>query len=244
MDARPVVGRHVRTRGRPEPHIVVEVRGNRLDRRVTTGLVAANANLDALDVADAAVRHELAHKVELRLAALPGTDLHHAVPHLREIRDDAALGDRLGERLLQPDVLARGERRARDEGVPVVGDADLDGVDGRIEQHVVVVGVGLDGIVRILLVEVLHELDTVREALRVEVADRGDAAEVPVLGDERHVHRRGDASDADDADVDFLVRGERAHAAGAAGEDERNRERRGGAEELTTTEFHVLLLDD
>ena len=82
------------------------------------------------------------------------------------------------------------------------------------------------------------------EALGVEVADRRDPAEVPVLRGERHVHRRRDAADADDADVDLLVRGERAHTAGAAGEDERNRERRGGAEELTTTEFHVLLLDD
>ena len=244
MDARLVVGRLLVRRA--EPHLVVEVGGHGLDFRRAARLVAAAADLDAHDVADAPVQREFAHAVELHHAALPRAHLHHAVLELREVRDDAALGDRLRERLLQPDVLALRERGTGDERVPVVGEADLHGVDGRIVQQVVVVGERLDGrllLLRQLLVPLLDEVHAMREALGVEVADRREAAEVRVLDRERDVHRGGDAADADHAHVDFFVGGVLAHVQPrAAGEDEREGGGRGGAEELATVDVHWCIL--
>ena len=104
-------------------------------------------------------------------------------------------------------MLALRERGAGDERVPVVGQADLDGVDGRVVDDVMVVRVRLDGGVRLarqLLVLLLDEVHAVREALGVEVAHRRKAAKVRVLDRERDVHRGRDAADADHAHVDLL----------------------------------------
>ena len=166
VDARLVVGRLL-VRG-AEPHLVVEVGGHGLDRGGAARLVASAAHLDAHDVADAPVERQLADTVELHHATLPRAHLHHAVLHLGEVGDDAALGDRLGERLLQPDVLALRERGAGDESVPVVGQADLDGVDGRVVDEIMVVRKRLDR--GFLLLEkfpvlLLDEVDSVRETL-------------------------------------------------------------------------------
>ena len=139
-------------------------------------------------------------------------------------------------------MLALRERGAGDERVPVVGETDLDGVDGRVVDDVMVVRIRLDGgtrLARQFLVLLLDEVDAVRKALGVEVAHRRETAKVRVLDRERNVHRGGDAADADHAHVDFLVGKELAYVQPAVcGEDEREGGGRGSAEELATVDVH------
>ena len=115
VSARPVV-RHRRIR-RAEPGGVVERLRHRLRRRTAAGLVEADADLDARDAPEASVADELDDLAELRTRTLPGTDLDDETELRCEISHDTTFLNRLRERLLQIQMLARQKTLRRDQGV-------------------------------------------------------------------------------------------------------------------------------
>ena len=90
---------------------------------------AGKTDFHVRDVADEAVANDFRGLVELRERALPRTGLPDDVVLLHGPDDGLLFGDGAGERLLAVNVfLARGGFGG-DDGVPVIGNGDHDGVD-------------------------------------------------------------------------------------------------------------------
>ena len=209
MAARLVVrSRRIR---RAKPGLVVEVRRHRLGRGAAAGLVEADAHLNALHLADHALAHGAADGLELAPGTLLRADLQDGAELLRQVRQDAALLNRLRKWLLQPDGLAGAYRSRRDERVPEVRQADHHGVDvGACAQFLVVVVHPDDGSVAIGLLNLGLR---VRRALRVEVADGDDAGDVGALEHPRYLEGVRDPTAADSGNVYLAVGAEAARAA-------------------------------
>src|SRR5574344_517770 len=203
----PVIGyRRVR---RTEPRVVIKARGDGLRRAVAAGLVAADADFDTGDLAETPVADELDDLAELRTGTLPRADLDDKSLHRRDVGDNATFLNRLGERLLQVNVLAREEAVRRNDRMLVVGYADEDGVNGRIEEQLLVILVRLDRLDDALLgILLLDHLLAVFGADEVVVGDGGDDAPLRELLHARHVHRVRNAPVANDTDVDLAVHDE------------------------------------
>ena len=137
-------------RGRPEPEVPVQAFGHIDLGDGVAGGVAADARLDLLDLADAAVPHQLAGEAEFaaELAALLAADLENPAGVLGDLDHGLALVDGEGERLLAVDVLLFAHGLDGDEGVPVVGHGDGDGVDVRVVQQLseVLVALGVEAV--------------------------------------------------------------------------------------------------
>ena len=87
------------------------------------------ADFNVGDVADEAVANDFGGLVELRKRTLPRSGLPDDVVLVDRANDGLLFGDGAGERLFAVDVfLARGGFGG-DDGVPVIGDGDHDGVD-------------------------------------------------------------------------------------------------------------------
>jgi hypothetical protein len=130
----------VHQRARPQPHIPVQPRRDWGDAE-GAAWVAADATLDAADLADAAVADQLSGQAEAAvvLGALLAAGLQDAAGLPGYPHQLLALVDRQGQRLLQVHVLAASHRLDGDEGVPVVGGGDGDGLDVAVLQQAAVV---------------------------------------------------------------------------------------------------------
>ena len=91
------------------------------------------------DVADEAVADDLRGLVKLRKRALPGARLPDDVVLLHGADDGLLFGDGAGQRLFAVDVLLARCGFGGDDGVPVIGDGDHDGVDIVARKHLAVV---------------------------------------------------------------------------------------------------------
>ena len=215
-----LVVRHRRIR-RAKPRLVVKVRRNRLRTPVAAGFVYAESDLDALDIADDAFAHGTADSLELPPRALMRADLHDGVVLLGKIREEAALLDRLRERLLQPDRLAGADGGSRDERVPEVRNRNHHRVDvlACADFLVVLVNANLRAVGIVFLYLVGH----VFRALRVEIADGYETGDILASKNARHLKRVGNPSTADYGHVNLPVRAE---TVAASAEEHRSRARR------------------
>ena len=100
---------------------------------------AGQADFDVRDVADEAVADDLGRFVEWRERALPGAGLPDDVVLMHGADDGLLLGDGAGEWLFAVDVFFARGGFSGDDGVPVIGDGDHDGVDVVARDHLAVV---------------------------------------------------------------------------------------------------------
>ncbi len=131
---------------RAEPDVVLESFGHRLGLLVVAGLgvvgpAAGQADADRAQVADPAVAHQLAGAAEPPVRTLLAAGLENDVRLVDRVAHRAALGDRERQRLLAVDVLLGLAGLDDHDRVPVVGSADLDGVDIRRPEDLAKIGV-------------------------------------------------------------------------------------------------------
>ena len=118
----------------------------------------------------------------------------------------------------------------------MVGSADEYGIDGRILQHLVVVGVSCHLLFDAALgVFLLDDAFSVVQALGIDIAHGGEAAEVCILEKAWHIHGVRNAPVADDGEICAAIGSESADA--SRRKDKRRREG-GGTKELTAVDFH------
>src|SRR5262245_24937999 len=135
-----------------EPEVVVQLR-----RRVAVGhgrageVDAGDADLDGGDLAELAVADQLAGLAELLGGALLAAGLDDAVVLAGCLDHRPPLGDGQAERLLAVDVLAGLAGVDGDQGVPVVGHGDDDGIDVLAVEQLAVVADGERGLAGLLL---------------------------------------------------------------------------------------------
>ena len=99
-------------------------------------VAAGDRDESARDLAAVAVEGEHLGEDVVGVAAPLVAGLERDARLLRDLRHRLALGDGERHRLLAEDVLAGLHRGDGDDGVPVVGRADADGVDRRVVHHV------------------------------------------------------------------------------------------------------------
>ena len=168
---------------------------------------AGQADFNVGDVADEAVANDFGCFVELRNGTLPRSGLPDDVVLVHGANDGLLFGDSAGERLFAVDVfLARGGFGG-DDGVPVIGDGDHDGVDVVTRDDLAVVVDG--GAVLVAIVGV----DGVDGGLQVIFLDIAGGNNLAIIEAEKCLGVGGSHhAPADDADGDALVC---RHAAGA-----------------------------
>ena len=123
---------------RAQPEVEVQVVGHRHLGQVEGLWRIAHAAPDLLDVAQCTGAHQLDGGDELLAAALLATHLQDAVVSTHGTLYGQSLGDGIGQRLLQIDVLAGLERMDGHEGMPVVGRGNLDGIDILTLEHTLI----------------------------------------------------------------------------------------------------------
>ena len=214
------------------------MRGDGLLGIVGRGRIDGQTDLDAREMTDATAADKLARFAKLFVRApraLLTADLKNAAG-LRDLgREHHALGVRHRERLLEINIVVRAQRRDRDLGVLVVGQADHDSVDVFSREQFVIISVNVDRRLGRFRggEETLDVGLAARRAARVEVAHGDDIGEARVR-DAGHVVPLTDAAAADVADANAIAR-----RVGAE-EPRRNNERRddsgdgGGANEIAT----------
>jgi len=89
-----------------QPHVVVQVGRDGHFGFLRPGGIFRQPDEDLLDLADAAVAHQLAGQAELRFGALLAAKLQDAARAADRVGHQPALGNRQRGRLLQIDVLA------------------------------------------------------------------------------------------------------------------------------------------
>ena len=206
--------------GRTEPHVVVELRGYGLGLEV----VAADPEELPREARGAGDRHlerpaqqpavdeflqrldGRAQTVEGVLEAEPRVEPEDAVVAPHGLDDALALADGARHGLLAPDVLAGARRLDGHDAVPVRRRGDVDDVDVRVGDQVAEVGVGLQGLTKLLLAQ----LDAALEVTAVDVAHRHQPA---LLGAGEVVAALADAAHADDALGELVARGDEVRAA-------------------------------
>ena len=103
-----------------EPHVVVQIGRHGHFPRVAAGRVHREADLDGVQLADAAVADQFAGDAELGGGALLAADLEDALLCPDDVADRAALGEGHGKRFLDVDIFA-GQRACDDQfGVPML----------------------------------------------------------------------------------------------------------------------------
>src|SRR5262245_5321684 len=160
-----------------EPEVPVGPWRHRLLGQVARDGRVADADVDRLHLANAAVAHALRCLAEHAavFAALLAAGLENDLRFLDLVHNDAALGDIVRQRLFAVNVLAgAGSVDARD-GVPVIGRCDHDGINVLAGQQVAEVIVSLAALVRALAflsrVAILHVLSGALPPLRDYIAD-------------------------------------------------------------------------
>ena len=129
-------------RGRlTEPHVVVKSGGNRHWRLVAARRIAGQTHLHALEIADAAIAHQLGCVAELHRRALLAADLENPPRSLHRVAQRAALRNGERGRFLQVDVLARAHRVNANQRMPVIRRADDHRIDVLVRQKFVIVRV-------------------------------------------------------------------------------------------------------
>ena len=98
-----------------DPHVPVQSRFHRFLRQIAGDARAAEAALDALDLADDAVLHQFAGDAELLVRPLHRAGLQHALVGVHRLDDLDRLVNVVGQRLLAVDVLARPQGGQRNE---------------------------------------------------------------------------------------------------------------------------------
>ena len=228
--------------GRALPHIPclgahpLRERGARLAASVAHPVVAAgDRDESARDLPAVAVEREHLGEDVVGVAAPLVARLERDARLLRHARHRLALGDRERHRLLAEHVLAGLHRGDGDDGVPVVGRADADGVDRRVVHHVAPVEHLAAGLVAVMGVDLVLDdrgaahvarhlgvvLDVALEEVRlrgalrlrpVEIAGRDlhhvahhGHAAAGILQEAGHVRALRDYAAADDAHVHLLV---------------------------------------
>ena len=229
-------------RGGTEPPVVVDALG-----RLAVGHVGhrgqpvhVGPRAHAADAPERPAVHELDGLGPVRPAALPLPALHDPAVVAGGGGHDLALVDRVGQRLLDVDVLAGGAGVDQLQAVPVVGGAD----DHRVEVVVLEQGpvVGVEG--RPLAAHRLEVAGPALEHARVDVA-QGRAFD-PRLAQQRADVREPHAVDADGADHDPIARGGRLPARGVGGRRPQGGARAhgaggGGLEEAASRQAHGTL---
>ena len=213
---------------RADPEFVVEVRRRGGERFLPEGpgeivVSGGQADLDPLDLADAAVADELRGLVEVLDRTLPRPRLPDAAVALDGVAESPALAQVVGQRLLAVDVEPGAQGRDGQDGVPVVGDGDGDGVEVLAEVELPEIVVSRAGLVAVLLVD--HVLGH-GQRLLVEVAD-GDPLDLGLLEEARHVSRPHHA-EADAGHDDPVRRRDGAVLAQGRGLDDRREPGDGG----------------
>ena len=190
-------------RGRPQPHVPVEFLGRLdfLDR--SAGRVAADAALDARDLADATGANHIGREAELRhLAALLAPGLEHLLRLLHGLLEEQGFLDGQRQRLLAVHVLALAKGFERDQRVPVIGDRDDHRVHVLAGHHFAVVLVAFD--VEAVLLHLGHGSS---EVAGVHIADGGevDVLEAAGFADEGVRAAGRIRADPDDGHVQLAV---------------------------------------
>jgi hypothetical protein len=134
----------------PQPHVPIQTggrvaRGRRADavrRHVVDAVGLGHGHL-----ADVAPAHAFRELAEMRTGTPVGAHLHHPLRFVCHPDHPAAFLQRVGEGLLDVDVLARPARVDGLEGVPVVRRGDEDRVDVLVVEKLAVVARG-DGLAR------------------------------------------------------------------------------------------------
>ena len=232
---------------RAHPHVVVQVLRYRHRLGLARAVVGGHADLDGLQRAEHVVADEFARLAEV-----------HARPLLRARLEDhlvladggdelLALDDRVGQRLLDVDVLARVGGRDGDDCMLVVGRGDRHAVDVLAGQQLAVVAIHLDGgelaRAQLLGVDLLDLGLGGGRTFRVDVADGYHAGVRRQAAVDRFLHvAASHAPIADAADQHRVAR--RVLTEDGAGDNRRRRNGCGGElHGVTTTdllagEFH------
>lgn len=131
-------------------------------------MALGQADFDPEDLPDPAVADKLAGAVEIVHRPLPASRLPDAVVAFDRVAESAALGQAVGEGLFAVDIEAGAGGRDGEDGMPVVGHGDRDGVE-------VAAGIKLPKIrvSRAVFVPILLVNDILRflEMLLVDIAD-------------------------------------------------------------------------
>ena len=156
-----------------DPEIVVELGRRRRDGLLAEGLgeivvTVRQADLDAPDFSQTAVPDKLGGAVEVLDRALPGAGLPDPAVALDGLAHGAALAELVEEGLLAVDVEPGPGGGDGQDGVPVVGHGDRDGVEVAAEQELAEIVVG--GAIRVAVLFIDDALGLLQMVF-VEVAD-------------------------------------------------------------------------
>ena len=183
---------------RAQPHLPVQAFRHGLDRLRPADLALGAADLDVLELADVAVEHQFAAEQHSRVVPLLRAVLEDDPVAIDGLDHGPAFGDGPAERLLTIDVLAGLGGGDGDQGVPVVGRGDVDGVHVVAGKDLAEVVVRRAGSGALLL---FHLSLCGVSPLLAHVADRHVTHVVPA-----QEHRPGEAQ-ADGRDLDAIAGG-------------------------------------
>lgn len=211
---------------RAEPHLVVEV-----SRRFTEGTagtaafgapeIAAGANLNMGNFADAPVAHKLHDAAKIGEGALPASGLPDNTVLLDGVHDGASFGEGVPQRFLAPDVYPGTSSGDSHDAMPVVGRGKNHGVEIRFGKHLTEVLIARGHLTLVLSVDAPDET---LQPTGVGIAAGYDLHIVEVAT----AQIVGTLSCADDAERDSITGGNEAVAPKCAGRDDCGKKRTSG----------------
>ena len=200
------------------------------DRRIIAGgCVLIPVGVDERDLAEASGIDDLLAEQEMVPASLLRASLDDLLRGFDDPHHFHAFGERVGNRLLDVDVLAGSDRVERHGLVPVIGCADNDRVDGAVIQD--------PAIVRHLRGRGSRDLGGLKHPRLVDVA-HGNHFIPGELVEQRHQPACA-AAGADHANADSVARALGRETSDTGGEHE---PRGGGAQERAAGALHVGIL--
>ncbi len=136
---------------RAQPLVEIQVGGHRHFGQIQRLGSIPDPHIDLLDVSERAIPHQADGLLEFRAGPLltPHLEDPTVVPDSR--LDSKPLGDRIGERLLQVEILSGIQCIDGDQGMPVVGRRDADDIDVLPIQQVLVELVHVTAFVHVVL---------------------------------------------------------------------------------------------